>query len=195
MSPSSGEVASSLFGAYRLARFDPEGLKYFNLSLAGFWNSFFAAVIVAPLFGLLVLLQFGNITLDPAPSPIRFGFAHGIGYVISWTVFPVLMISMAKFLGREVHYARFIIAYNWASVLQNALYMPLAIFAQMGMLSPDAGTFLGLIVLTAVLFYVWFVTRIALEITPGRAAAIVFIDLVVSIIVTSWTDTVALGLS
>lgn len=40
MSPASGEVASSLYGAFRLARFDPSGLNYFNISLNGFWNSF-----------------------------------------------------------------------------------------------------------------------------------------------------------
>jgi len=194
MSPASGEVASSLYGAFRLARFDPSGLNYFNISLNGFWNSFFAAVIVAPLFGLLILLQYQNVPVDPPPSPIRFGFAHGIGYVISWTIFPVLMISLVRFIKRDVYYVRFIIAYNWAAVLQNAFYMPLAITAQLGMLSAEAGTFLGLIVLTAVLFYVWFVTRVTLAVSPGIAAAIVFFDLVVSIIVTSWTDMVALKL-
>jgi len=194
MSPASGEVASSLYGAFRLARFDPSGLNYFNISLNGFWNSFFAAVIVAPLFGLLILLQYQNVPVDPPPSPIRFGFAHGIGYVISWTIFPVLMISLVRFIKRDVYYVRFIIAYNWAAVLQNAFYMPLAIAAQLGMLSAEAGTFLGLIVLTAVLFYVWFVTRVTLAVSPGMAAAIVFFDLVVSIIVTSWTDMVALSL-
>lgn len=194
MSPASGEVASSLYGAFRLARFDPSGLNYFNISLNGFWNSFFAAVIVAPLFGLLILLQYQNVPIDPPPTPIRFGFAHGIGYVISWTIFPVLMISLARFIKRDVYYVRFIIAYNWAAVLQNAFYMPLAIAAQLGMLSAEAGTFLGLIVLTAVLFYVWFVTRVTLAVSPGMAVAIVFFDLVVSIIVTSWTDMVALAL-
>lgn len=108
---------------------------------------------------MLILLQYQNVPVDPPPSPIRFGFAHGIGYVISWTIFPVLMISLVRFIKRDVYYVRFIIAYNWAAVLQNAFYMPLAITAQLGMLSAEAGTFLGLIVLTAVLFYVWFVTR------------------------------------
>lgn len=194
MSPSSKELASSLYGAYRLARFDPAGLNFFNVSVSGCRNSFFAAVIVAPLFGVLILLQFGNLNIEPNPGPIRFGLAHGIGYVISWTVFPLLMLSVVKFIKRETHYLRFVATYNWTSVLQNALYMPLAILAQMGALSPDAGTFLGLIVLTAVLFYVWFVARVSLDISPGRAAAIVFFDLIVSIIITSWTDTVALGL-
>jgi len=194
MSPSSKELASSLYGAYRLARFDAAGLNYFNISVTGLWNSFFAAILIAPLFGLLILLQFGNLSIEPSPGPVRFGLAHGIGYVISWTIFPLLMLTVTKLLKREVHFVRYITVYNWTSVLQNALYMPLAILAQMGALPPDAGTFLGLIVLTAVMFYVWFVTRVTLELAPGTAAAIVVFDLVVSIIVTSWTDTVALGL-
>jgi len=191
--PDFREISSSLYGAWRLARMDKDGLKFFNISIAGFWNSFFAAVILAPLYGILVLLQFSHLGVIPAPDPMKYGLAHGIGYVISWTVFPILMLSVVKMLKREFHYVRFITVYNWAAVLQNGLYIPLAIFAELGLFSPDAGTFFGMVVMSAVLFYLWFIARTTLQIKPGAAAALVFFDLLVSIIMTGWTDTVALS--
>ena len=42
------EVTAALYGSWRLARLDPGGMAYFNRTVEGFWNSFFAAVIVAP---------------------------------------------------------------------------------------------------------------------------------------------------
>ena len=38
------ESATSLYGAFRLARFDPHGMNYFNAGPSGFWRSFWAAV-------------------------------------------------------------------------------------------------------------------------------------------------------
>ena len=46
------EVITALYGAYRLARFDPGGLGFYEVTVQGFWRSFFAAVNPAadPLF-------------------------------------------------------------------------------------------------------------------------------------------------
>lgn len=58
--PKFSEIATALYGAYRLARLDPQGMQYFDLSIGGFWRSFFAAVLMAPFFALLILLQAGE---------------------------------------------------------------------------------------------------------------------------------------
>ena len=41
--PLNQEVARSIFAAWRIARFDAGAMNYFNLTLEGFWRSFFAA--------------------------------------------------------------------------------------------------------------------------------------------------------
>ena len=46
--PDRQEVLSALYGAYRLAWFDVSGMTFLNLTVEGFWRSFFAAVLVAP---------------------------------------------------------------------------------------------------------------------------------------------------
>ena len=57
MMPDHEEVLHSLYGAYRLAFLDRSGMSHFNLSVDGFWRSFFAAVLVAPGFALLVVQE------------------------------------------------------------------------------------------------------------------------------------------
>ena len=54
MMPDRQEVASSLYGAWRLACLDESGMGYFNISVEGFWRSFFAAVLLAPVYMLAI---------------------------------------------------------------------------------------------------------------------------------------------
>jgi hypothetical protein len=52
--PNQEEVLRSIYGAYRLAWLDRSGMSQLNLSVEGFWRSFFAAILVAPGYALLV---------------------------------------------------------------------------------------------------------------------------------------------
>ena len=94
---SAREAATSLYGAYRLARFDARGMTYFETSLAGFWRSFYAAVIVAPVFAVLLVMRYaaGGEAVDEA----RFASVEAIAYVIAWIAFPLVMVSLAQ-IGR-----------------------------------------------------------------------------------------------
>ncbi|MCZ6467897.1 MAG: hypothetical protein O6829_11555, partial [Alphaproteobacteria bacterium] len=120
---SAREAATSLYGAYRLARFDARGMTYFETSLAGFWRSFYAAVIVAPVFAVLLAMRYA--AGGEATDEVRFASVEAIAYVIAWVAFPLVMVSLARLLDREERYLGYIVAYNWASVLQNGLYLPL----------------------------------------------------------------------
>ena len=57
--PSLAEVARAIYGAWRLMLFDADGMTFFDLSTGGFWRSFFAAVVVAPLYAVLVVIDLG----------------------------------------------------------------------------------------------------------------------------------------
>ena len=175
------EATDSLYGAYRLARFDAGGMAFFDTSVGGFWRSFYAAALVAPFYTILLALQYG-LEIDP-PHPMRYFLLHVDAYVISWLVFPVVMVGLSQLIMRQAHFRRYIVVYNWAAVLQNALYLPLAILQASDGLSRDAGNLLGLIVLVAVLVYIWFITRTALAITAPTAAGVVAVDFFLTLII------------
>lgn len=177
------ETFRSLYGAWRLARFDPAGLDYFNVGTDGFWRSFFAAVLVLPLYLILLGLRYQTAS-EHVPAARFFGIEI-IAFIIAWLAFPVVMISVAAAIGREQFFVRYIIANNWASVLQNGVYLPIVILGILGVLPEAASGFLSLVALLWVMAYSWFIARSALDITGGAAAGIVGLDLLISILIST----------
>ena len=175
------DMTKALYGAYRLARADTGGMSYLNTSLEGFWQSFFAAVLVAPLFFLLLIIRF-NVS-DIGASVLRFFALEGIAYVIGWILFPLVVFYLAQVLERERQYCGFIVAYNWASVLQNAIYLPFAILFELGMVGGSSAELVNLTLLCLVLAYTWFVTKTALNVAGIVACGVVILDVGLWIIV------------
>ena len=182
---SARETFTALYGALRLARLDPSGMNFFEQTETGFWRSFFAAVLVAPFYLMLTAIRHSGLT-ETVPF-VRFLAVEMIAYVIAWVAFPLLMASLTRSLGREAHYIRYIVAYNWAAVWQNALYMPVAMLSVGGVLSTANANVLGVLALGLIVIYVWFITRTALEVTGGMAAGIVGIDFFLSILINTAT--------
>ena len=175
------EAILSPHGPWRLARFDAKGMAYFNDSVGGFWRSFLAAAMVAPLYGLLLLVRHQG-SMSHVPW-VRFTAVEVIAYVIAWLAFPVLMAAFVKTLDRDRFYVRYIVAYNWTAVLQNALYLPIAILTAADVIGVSAANVLGFAALGLVVIYVWFVARVALEIPPAHAAGGVGLDFLLSILI------------
>ena len=174
--PDREEVYHSLYGAYRLAFLDQSGMMYFNLSVDGFWRSFFAAVLVAPGFAVLVIEK-----LVTRPDPIDLGWAtliQMLAFGLSWAAFPLVAVVLTQLLGLSRNYVPLIVALNWAAVLQVAVFLAALL---LGFLIPGMlGGLLLVIITCGVLFYQWFVTRTALQTTGGVALLMVLVDLVLN---------------
>ena len=179
-------MTKALYGAYRLARADTSGMSYLDTSFDGFWQSFFAAVLVAPFFILLLIIRFNNTDLEI--SAFRFLTLESIAYVIGWVLFPLIAFYLVQVLERENQYFGFIVAYNWASVLQNAIYLPFAVLFELGIISGDGAYFTNLILLCLVLAYTWFVTKTALNVSGFVASGLVVLDVGLWIMVNKLTE-------
>jgi hypothetical protein len=173
---SSRETAASLFGAWRLARLDPSGIAWFNATEAGFWHSFFAAVLCAPAYALVVALDYMQMPVDA--SDARIISVHAIAYVINWTAFPLAMSWATRLLDREDLYVRYIVAFNWAKVLETLLFVPAKALAVTGV--PWLTALPGFTALV-VSCYQWYVARTALEISGSHAVAVIGLDLALDI--------------
>ncbi len=181
-------VSRPLYGAYRLARLDPEGLTYFDITPAGFWFSFFAAVLSFPFYVVIMGASWMESSADVAVW--RIIVVELITYVIAWTAFPVIMPLVVRAMDREQHYIRGIVAYNWASVIQNVIYLPVALLGSMGVIDD---TPISLIVLVLLLFYSGYVMKVALDIRPLLAFAIIFLDVMISAVLNHWSSTILYG--
>jgi hypothetical protein len=182
--PDRAEVASALYGAYRLAWFDATGMAHFNLTFDGFWHSFFAAVLVAPAYAVLVGLQ-----VAAEPEAVDLGLlvvTESIGYALAWAAFPLVAIVLTRVLGLDRRYVALIVALNWTAVLQTVLFM---IVVLAGPMLPGAlGTLLITLMTGAILLYQGFVIRSALETTSGIALMLLLVDLVVTALINIGTD-------
>ena len=186
--PSLNEIFRALYGAYRLARFDPNGMQYFDATAGGFWKSFFAAVVIAPFYVLVLLQQF---QIGEGGFLAHFLAIHLLAYFIVWVMFALVMITVARALDRDNRYVGFIVAYNWTSVLQHALYLPGVFLFQSGAIAPDAGVFMLMVLLTVITVYFWFVARTALDIPGVAAAGVVFLEFVLGIVFQGFASSVA----
>ena len=178
--PSVQEIFNSVFGAYRLARLDGSALRWFTISLPGFWHSFMAALLVAPPFALILALRFEPEIMEPG----NYCLIESVSYILGWLVFPVIMIPVCWALSLGTHYITYITVYNWSAVVQVSAILPVVILDTSGFLPPTLSTFVGLLVTGALLFYQWFIARTALQAPPALALAVVVIDLLLGLIVT-----------
>jgi len=188
MLPDAPAIARALGGALRLARFDADGLMYFDDDARAVVQSFFAAVIVAPGYAILITQHLGRLELTA--GPLSAGVVEFLGYVISWTAFPVLVHEFARVMERGERWCGFVVALNWSKVVQMAVYLPATLLAAGlgGEDGPGAASLLTVAALLAVLSYQWFVTRSALNVTGIQAAGLTGLDVMLGLTITALTD-------
>jgi hypothetical protein len=182
--PDREEVLSALYGAYRLAWFDVSGMTFFNLTVEGFWRSFFAAVLVAPAYAVLVGMR-----VPVAELNIALVFLiESIGYVLAWCAFPLVALALTRLLGLDRNYVALIVAHNWSAVLQMAAFLAVVL---LGVIVPAAlGTLLVTVTTIAILVYQWFVIRTALQTSGAIALMLLLVDLVITSIISAGADRV-----
>jgi hypothetical protein len=183
--PNRDSVIRSIYGAWRLAVLDPSGMAWFDLSIKGFWRSFFAAVIVAPFYALALVLSGDAAFAADAGAVI---LVKGASYVLSFIAFPVAMILLCRLLSLTPHYVAYIVAVNWSAVIQMAAFLPFVLLGASGAVSPGVAGSLLIAVSMAVLFYAWFITTVALRAHGATAVALVLVDLLLGIVIDAGSD-------
>lgn len=183
------EIGPALYGAWRLARFDANGMRYFDRRIEGFWRSFRVAVLAAPFTAVLVALNVSDMTVTGGWFRVVAG--ESIAYVIGWVAFPLLAFYLTEFIDRRAQYLGFIVAYNWSTLIQLALVLPISLLAHGGILPAELGLALLYAADIALLVYEWFIVRTALNLPGLGAAGIVVIDVFMTIIINYSGDAIA----
>ena len=181
------EVQLAVGGALRLARGDRRGLGFFDTSIDGFWRSFRAAAICYPFFLMLLASRVSAAHWAASGAP-RIVIVETIGYVISWVAFPLLMLPLSRWLGREDRFLAFMVAYNWSQLPQTALFVVLAANSAAGLLPHALAQFADFAAAVAVLLYEWYIARVALAVSASQAVPVVLLDLVLGSILSRITE-------
>ncbi len=179
--PGREEIASSIFGAFVLARLDARGMSFFDISIDGFWRSFFAAAIVAPIYIIIVSLR----TLEGA-AEVSFAWlfvVEIIHYGFDWVTFPVIMVAIARSMNLSHRYVGYIVAYNWSKVLIAALWLTLGAIEAIHLLPAALTGGLMLAALAAITYYLWFITCTALRLVWYVGVALVAFEFLVGLVI------------
>jgi hypothetical protein len=93
------EAQRSLYASWLLLIRDTGGYRHFAQSEAGFWRSFSAIVIIAPLYlyASTVHVELPDTTAPPPPSLA----AAMAGLVLQWVGWPLAMVFIARFAGLQ----------------------------------------------------------------------------------------------
>lgn len=180
-----GEISRAVFGAWILARFDANGITLFDNTVEAFWRSFWAAAIVLPAYAILLSLRFSGANIGVGAGTAF--YVHTVGYVIGWLAFPFAAYYVAAMFNRGQWYCRYIAAYNWAVVLQITLMLVVSLIVASGIFPAGLGIMATAVSILFVLVYKGFIAYVALQATKLGAAAIVFMDFCLSLLLDGWS--------
>jgi len=119
------EAKESVRGSIRVMRMDPDALKHFNLTLEGYWRSFYAAAYLIPIYVLFLLIA----PIPKGVSTERFWLIEIINYPLSWTLWPLISYYICRGAGVLDKYTTYITVYNWAQIILSGARMALIILS------------------------------------------------------------------
>lgn len=183
---STWQLAAALTGLWLILKLDPAGLAFFERTPAGFWRSYVAALILAPLNLLHVVLDFprADETLTLTPYLI----VQALSYVLSWTAYPFAMLYVLRLLDREERFLAYLVPYNWFQLAVGLVVFPISLLFDVGLLSPPGAAFLQLLTLGLFMSYATFLARLALNIALSSAFALVVFDILLNLFINQMVE-------
>ncbi|MGX1307449.1 hypothetical protein AB7M35_002169 [Amorphus suaedae] len=184
--PSAAEIQRAFQGAWALLLNRKDGMLAFDLSIDGFYRSFGAVFLVAPLYAIAALAEVRLLQFDGAPVDgfplVWFFFWKFAGLGVDWLALPIVLALLARPLGLAARYVPFIVARNWTSpVAMSMSILPSVLYAA-GLVGQELAAILFLVVVVGVIRYQYQVVRIALQTTIAMSIAVVAFDLTLSLV-------------
>ena len=179
------EIQRALTGAWRLFIGKPDALRYFDTSADGFWRSFRAIILVAPLYALTALADRRDMLTDTNPgddfTSAQFWAAKALTLALDWVTLPILLGLIADFIGIKRGYPALIVARNWATVLMLIPFAGIALLDLAGIGTPNSLVLPSLLALIATFRMSYAIARRTLEVGAEIAIAFVVLDFLVSL--------------
>jgi hypothetical protein len=180
------EIQRSLTGAWHIFLGRPDAMRAFDTSSNGFWRSFRAIVLIAPLYFLTALADW-QATVATMPEgalpfgPGAFWTSKTILLGLDWVTLPILLAWLAGFLGIKDRYTGFIVARNWSTVVAVAPFGAIALLDLIGFLPGETVLIPSLVALVFALRLSYMVARTALNAPVEVAIGYVVFDFLVSL--------------
>ncbi|MBL8631432.1 MAG: hypothetical protein JNM81_17485 [Rhodospirillaceae bacterium] len=175
-----GRLAQVIHGLRSILRVEPDGLAFFERTYDGFVRSFFPAIVLAPLHMAHSALSYD--AMKTKPDVMSYGIIEALTYVLTWTLFPYVMIYVTRLLGKPERFFDYIVPYNWLQLLVGLVVLPLTLLVDLQLLGNDGAAFFNFIILGLFLTYGTFLARTALVLSTSTAFGIVILDILLNLL-------------
>ncbi len=183
-----GALSNGLQAAFLLVRGRAEGLRFVDADTRAVARSFWAIALCLPADLCVQLIGWATEAAPDRPVLPPHG-AHALAlemlvFVIPWLAYAVLSHGIARLLGRETLWPRYIASWNWCSVAQ-VLLLVAASLTTLADAPPWLSQTAQLVVFGWSLWLEWFVARVALKVSAVTAIGLVMLDLLIWFIIES----------
>jgi hypothetical protein len=184
-------AAQAIQGTLELFLGRRDGMKRFDFSVEGFWQSFRAALYVLPLAAANAAVEHGLLLSEaalPDRSDASFIAARIVDFGLDWITMPILLALFASQLGIGKTFAPYIVLRNWTSILMAAPQTLISLLVGLGVLSLEFGAVLSLAVLGVMLRFHYQIIGLTLGKSVGFKIALVAADVVLSLVLDKAID-------
>ena len=173
------DAVAALSGAFAVAMGRDSAFEHFDLTAEGFWRSFAAVIVVAPLY---VYADRVDALYPPQGEPVAFSFSLSLlTLAVEWIAWPVAVALLTFRTRFSALFARYITVYNWTSIPVFVVMVIPLVALDLGLIGLKAAVSAGVMLLMAALWYRWQVARLALEAPALVALGLVGGDIVLSL--------------
>ncbi len=177
--PSGDEIQRYLTAAWRLMLGRSDAVRLLDLSADGFWNSFFAIVVAAPVLVVGWVSAVNGLDDQPAGLPGRIGLLVVFALIdlATWIVPLVVLAFVLRPLGLGDRFVPYVVASNWGSVIAAWLSLPAVLMSMVLGSRHDAAATVGLLLFIVSLVLSWRLTNSVVNRGAGAATAVFAIAL------------------
>jgi hypothetical protein len=174
--PPADEVQRSLSASWRMMTGRADAIRMHDLSLDGFWNSFFAIVVALPALGVGWVASADTVAFDPGDFASRVSAVVRLGLVdmVVWLLPLAALAAAAPLVGLQSRFVHYVVATNWGgAIFAWVMLPPSLIWMVTGELS-DLVAFLSLALFGASMVLSWRLTTAAIGRGPAVGSAVFF---------------------
>ena len=181
------EATQSIHGAWRIALMDRNALSYFDVTIDGFWRSFVALGVVAPMYIGFLILSHGKsqgmeLPAEALPALEWYIIVKLVAFTAVWLIFAAVMVPISRLLDLSDNYVQYIIVWNWSNVLSMAVILPAVLLFLSGAIAGQAAAMIPMAAQITLFFYGYLVARAGLCCKQLTAIGIVALDFLLTLL-------------
>jgi len=122
--PSSAEIRSAIKGLGLLLRGDDRVLLCYDLSLDGFWRSFWLPLALLVAYVLIMRPEAAELAAYDGDITY-YMLLQALKFLLGWAAYFALIGLVSRMFGLSQRFGIFVILYNWAQAITTAATLPI----------------------------------------------------------------------